>query len=371
MFAAELSMATAETGDEDDLNSQRSHSPDGNRPNFSELRIVLLGNSWAERSSVGNFILGKTVYKPDEQVQCCLPAKEKLKEKEILFINTPDLLHPDISEDKLRQLKDHCVMLSDPGPHLFLLVLQPEEFTEQHKLRLEFFLKLFSDRSFHHSLVLISTFREKSSGLVGKYLQHPLIGQMIRKCNKWLLWQKNVRHLELFTMMDLIVKENDGNHVKPMDATFYSQKTYESLKQGEVGNAGWYPVLGLKSIMDSAKGIMGWAKPTYTPVGSTVNQLPLRIVLLGKSENKKSRLSHFITGDGGLHGQKLIKRCIASCGEWRGRSVTVVRTPDIFSWPEQTVRAEMKRCTNLCFPGPNVLLLLVKPSEFNTSNKTK
>ncbi|XP_041940981.1 GTPase IMAP family member 8-like isoform X2 [Alosa sapidissima] len=148
-------------------------------------------------------------------------------------------------------------------------------------------------------------------------------------------------------------------------------KTYESLKQGEVGNAGWYPVLGLKSIMDSAKGIMGWAKPTYTPVGSTVNQLPLRIVLLGKSENKKSRLSHFITGDGDLHGQKLIKRCIASCGEWRGRSVTVVRTPDIFSWPEQTVRAEMKRCTNLCFPGPNVLLLLVKPSEFDTDYKQK
>ncbi|KAL3968687.1 palmitoyl-protein thioesterase [Sarotherodon galilaeus] len=35
------------------------------------------------------------------------------------------------------------------------------------------------------------------------------------------------------------------------------------------------------------------------------------------------------------------------------------------------VRRQVKRCTDLCFPGPNVLLLLVKPFDFNENDKQR
>ncbi|XP_067430150.1 GTPase IMAP family member 8-like isoform X2 [Thunnus thynnus] len=81
----------------------------------------------------------------------------------------------------------------------------------------------------------------------------------------------------------------------------------------------------------------------------------LRIVLVGKSEDKKKKLSNFITED----------------QEWRGKSLTIVKTPDIFSQSEQTVRGDVMRCINLSPPGPNVLLLLVKPSQFNEKDKQR
>uniref|UniRef100_UPI003AAB96E5 GTPase IMAP family member 8-like n=1 Tax=Centroberyx gerrardi TaxID=166262 RepID=UPI003AAB96E5 len=95
----------------------------------------------------------------------------------------------------------------------------------------------------------------------------------------------------------------------------------------------------------------------------------LRIVLLGKSEDKKTALGNIIIQSGAFQKSSHPKQCVVACGEWKGKSLTVVKTPDIFSLPVETVRQEMMNCMTLCFPGPNVLLLLVKPSEFTEKNR--
>ncbi|XP_044189640.1 interaptin-like [Thunnus albacares] len=356
---------------------RRSSIPDHVRPDLSELRVVLLGNSWSERSLVGNFILGTTVFNTEEEPDCCLRFSGQIEEKKIVLINTPDLLHPDISQHKLSEYVKTCVSLSDPGPHVFLLVLKPEDFTEEHKKRLQTVLELFSDQSFNHSLVLISTStpREPSSGLMEKYMKHPQLGDMIRKCGSKLFWQ-NLEHPELLRIMDQIVKENDGDHVSCdifEEPTPALPSSHGNLEQGETSGVNLDPVrtAGLKLLEDSAKNDMFMPRTSQTPSPHerTVNQFSaLRIVLVGKSEGKKKKLGNFITGKEGFHSQKN-PLCVATCGEWRGKSLTVVKTPDIFSQSEQTARGDVMRCINLCFPGPNVLLLLVKPSQFNEKDK--
>lgn len=100
----------------------------------------------------------------------------------------------------------------------------------------------------------------------------------------------------------------------------------------------------------------------------------LRIVLLGKSDDKKTKLGNFIIGDEecfNFQKNSSFQQCVATAGEWRGKSLTVVKTPDIFSFPENTVRTVVKRFTDLCSPGPNVLLLLVKPSDFKAEYKQR
>ena len=202
----------------------------------SELRVVLLGNSWSQRSSVGNFILGTTEFNTEEEPDRCLRVRGRMKEKEIVLINTPDLLHPNMSEDRLTEHVETCERLSDPGPHVFLLVLQPEDFTEEHKLKLCRVLNLFSDRSFDHSLVLISTPREESPGSMEKYMEHPPLKDMIRMCRYRFLWQKTVDLPEMMTRLGQIVKENNGDHVSCdvfVDATSTLPADPQSHKQKE------------------------------------------------------------------------------------------------------------------------------------------
>ncbi|XP_069022334.1 GTPase IMAP family member 8-like [Embiotoca jacksoni] len=104
---------------------------------------------------------------------------------------------------------------------------------------------------------------------------------------------------------------------------------------------------------------------TATPASS------LRILLFGKNEEQKTKLGNFIIGHQSFHEQKpsTSSHTVASCGEWRGKQTTVVKTADVFSLSEKMMRREMKTCLSLCPPGPNVLLLLVEPSDFNEEDQ--
>ncbi|XP_022624796.1 LOW QUALITY PROTEIN: GTPase IMAP family member 8-like, partial [Seriola dumerili] len=97
----------------------------------------------------------------------------------------------------------------------------------------------------------------------------------------------------------------------------------------------------------------------------------LRIVLFGDREQDKITLCNFITREEASISQRDSERmnCETTEGEWRGKPLTVVKAPDMFSLSVETLREEVKKCETLCSPGPNVLLLLVKPSDFTEENR--
>ena len=201
----------------------------------SELKVVLLGNSWYLRREVGNDILGETVFNTHKAPISCLTGRSKTVGQKIVLINTPDLLHPNMSEYRLRKHVETCVNISAPGPHVFLLVLQPEDFTEEHKLKLCRVLNLFSDRSFDHSLVLISTPREESPGSTEDSTNHPALQEVIRTCRYGSLSLKNLHRPELLTHIGQIAKENSGEHLRCdllKEAATGETQTPLSLKQG-------------------------------------------------------------------------------------------------------------------------------------------
>lgn len=84
-------------------------------------------------------------------------------------------------------------------------------------------------------------------------------------------------------------------------------------------------------------------------------------MLVGKSEDKQKKLFNFIL--------KPTSQRVSTSGEWRGEPLTVVKTPDFFRLSVEAARQEMKRWCSLCPPGPNVLLLLVKPSDFTEDDR--
>ncbi|MED6242539.1 hypothetical protein ATANTOWER_006122 [Ataeniobius toweri] len=333
----------ASAGDEaDDVRiQQRSNSPDFDRPDFSELRVVLLGNSWSERRSVGNFILKEKRFITEKAPGQCEKFSREFEKKTVTIINTPDLLQANVSADKLNEHVETCVRLSYPRPHVFLLVLQPENFTEEQKLRLCGFLTRLSDRWFDHSVVLISTSRKRSEADDSPDL---VLKEMIVKCQYRHLKLKNIDHLELLTRLGQIVKENNGYLSCDVFKDAEQRLTEEDVKQEEAS-------LIFSPTQDNADG--------------------LRIVMFGKSEYKKNSLCNFIMKKKQITFIKLnpSKHSVLASGAWGGKPLKVVKSPDIFCLSVEALIEEMQSCMTLCLPGPNVLLLLVKPSEFTAKNR--
>ncbi|CAK6981396.1 uncharacterized protein LOC122966675 [Scomber scombrus] len=106
------------------------------------------------------------------------------------------------------------------------------------------------------------------------------------------------------------------------------------------------------------------ARPLFTICASE-----LRIVMFGKNENEKTTISNFITGK--IDFNLTISKKRVAHGEWRKMPVTVVKTADVFSLSVDKVTHEMKKCVVRCLPGPNVLLLLVRPSDFTEEDRKR
>ncbi|KAJ8251624.1 hypothetical protein GJAV_G00223350 [Gymnothorax javanicus] len=136
------------------------HSPERSRPTMSELRIVLLGKSGEEKSKVGNIILRREAFETHPSFftgkQQCERAMGLVDGSHVTVINTPDLLHPQISQYELEKQVELCVSLSEPGPHVLLLVLQPDRFTDKDRDRMKRILTDLGDPDSEHSMVLVA-----------------------------------------------------------------------------------------------------------------------------------------------------------------------------------------------------------------------
>ncbi|XP_053533025.1 GTPase IMAP family member 7 isoform X2 [Ictalurus punctatus] len=124
----------------------------------SELRIVILGKSFPQTSTVGNLILGKSVFEtedPPHSVEFhCDIVGGHMEGRYIIIINTPHLYDPKLSNEELNRKIKKCVSLSRPGPHAFLLVVQPHDFTQKDRNLLRYILNSFGDQAINYSIVI-------------------------------------------------------------------------------------------------------------------------------------------------------------------------------------------------------------------------
>ncbi|XP_062843545.1 interferon-induced very large GTPase 1-like [Trichomycterus rosablanca] len=179
----------------------------------SELRIILLGKSHLETSSVGNFILGRAAFEtelpPHLVDQHSERARGWVEERYITIINAPHLYNPELTQSSER-LKE-CVSLTAPGPHAFLLVVQLQSFTEEEKKQLKAILSCFSDQALNYS-ILISTdweAEEKKSASFNKFLDE-CDGRFHRFKHRKNHDKTSV--CRLFEEIDILIKVN-GSHL--------------------------------------------------------------------------------------------------------------------------------------------------------------
>ncbi|XP_061586497.1 GTPase IMAP family member 8-like [Cololabis saira] len=291
-------------------------------PNMSELRVVLLGNSWSERSSVTKIILGETQFNVEEELNGCVRVRGRLADRELVLINTPDLLDLHISQHKFTEVIDF-VRRSAPGPHVFLLVLDAEGFTEEHKGKLCRVLQLISDQSFDHSLVLVSTPGAQSSGFMEKCLERVPLREIIMQCRCRHMWKNSFQRSELLTMLTQTIQDT-REHL-----------SCDVFKEDDGGLT---------------------MKPKSEHRGPSLN-----LVLCGKRGAWKTSAAKAILGRNDLRSVSNSPVCVQNQGEVFGRWVSLVELPALGGKPPEEVMEESFKCVSLCEPEGVHAFVLVLP----------
>ncbi|XP_073678177.1 uncharacterized protein [Garra rufa] len=171
----------------------------------SDLRIVLLGKSLSENCRVGNFILGRTMFNseaPPDHVQ-----RERRMHKTV--INVPHLLQPHLSDPQIKEVVNECMYLSNPGPHVIILVLKNDQCSEEDQEHVEKVLHSFTDMVYDYTMVLTTQEQDSKPTKV-----NDVIKEIINKCsNRLYQLKKNSSSAELREKIENFAQKNSRRYL--------------------------------------------------------------------------------------------------------------------------------------------------------------
>lgn len=237
----------------------------------SDLRIIVLGKSLSDTSNVGNIILGRSVFETEDPVRSvalqCDRVRGHVKGRCITIINAPHLFHQNLSHHQLTLCLKECVSLSAPGPHVIMLIVQPEDFIEKDKARVDQILSSLSEEA--HKYTMIVTTQSVEIGTSVDQDEENVIKEILTDHQYRHLNLSDCSQVDLVEMMEEIVKKNEGNLMceiyEDLDPTLgqkLSEQTVgetehhiaEKVKKHNKEQAGIHFPTHLKPAMDNVKG---------------------------------------------------------------------------------------------------------------------
>ncbi|XP_058626319.1 GTPase IMAP family member 8-like isoform X3 [Onychostoma macrolepis] len=281
-----------------------------------QMRIVLLGSSVSENSLVGNFILGRAAFDSEAPPDVVERVGGRLKDRHVIIINSPQLLRTNISDHQITQTVRECVNLSDPGPHVIVLLLKHEPCSAEDQERVEKVLRCFSESVYQHTMVLSTQEPTETSDI---------LQNIIQKCaNRHFSLQSSSSPDGLLQTLEHIEKMNDGRYLdcaEDSQCFMMEQQTTERLSEC----------------------------------------VKLNLVVCGSDGSLKSSVSEQIL-------QQTDRR---SDVELHDRLINLLELPALTGLSEEEVMRQTLRCVSLCDPGVHAFLLIIPDALLNNEDKAE
>ncbi|KAF5904354.1 GTPase IMAP family member 8-like, partial [Clarias magur] len=330
----------------------------GGVPFISELRIVLLGNKGAGKTSLANMILGRQATSPKNTAQC-VKLRGVAAGRLVTLVDSPGwwknfLVHetPEFQKQELVLSMAHC----QSGVHAVLLVIRADApYTEKNKTAAQQHLELFGKDIWKHTVVVFTYGDHFQDQTVEQYIEsegEAFLQRLVRKCgNRYHIFNIDrycgTQVKELLDMIEDMVVRNSGSCCE-MDKKCLYEVTDMRREAEEKANKRRMIVKKQRDVHE----------------GHTYHMSNIRMVLLGYRGSGKSSIKNNIFGRENTE-LKRTSQCVKTQGEVAGKVITILDTPGW--WKTLTARDtaeldkhELLRSTCLCPPGPHALLLALR-----------
>ncbi|XP_051988749.1 E3 ubiquitin-protein ligase BRE1A-like [Xyrauchen texanus] len=398
------------------LEMKRNQSPPDDRPNMSDLRILLLGKNLSENRRVANFILDENMFGKTKHPLYVEEHSRKVEGRNMTVIIHTDLLN---TTHTVLQIIQKVSQLSSPEPDVMILVLQHYDFSQENRDILSFVLSRFGEQLKNRTLVLTTDRETHGAGLTsGK--ENKCIHQITAECGGGHLHLQTHQRSEILRKVDEIIKReyssstrfeetqrdtsvdqgdnrltrfketqpgtsvHHGGRLTRFEETrrdtsvdhrgrltrFKETQPGTSVDHG--GRLTRFEETRRDTSVDHGGSILMRVLKSGVSMISWPRKHKLNLVLCGSDADLKTSVSKLIRGKKtSTSGQRSSSECVRIEGEVSGRQITLVELPALSQISEEEVMHQSLHCVSLCDPGVHVFLIIIPVGPLTDEDKAE